>query len=106
MLISRRLADGIRLRDEKSMIYAFHVRFSFAVMLRLDDEERAQIAADIVTQAEKLNLGTNDHAIFDIHGYDLKAVINFPTRIIRILTLDEAQKSGVPEPPSLDLGGE
>jgi hypothetical protein len=77
---------------------AFQVKSTFLAEVGMD-LDKTRIITEVVAQAEKLDLGTGDYAIFDIHNPDLKAVVRFASRIIHVMTPDEAEKAGLPKPP-------
>jgi hypothetical protein len=58
--------------------------------------KKNDIINDIVTEAEKLDLGEKDYAIYDVYQLDLKAVIQFACREIHVMTVDEAKKVALP----------
>jgi hypothetical protein len=45
--------------------------------------------------AEKLDLGENDSAILDVQEQGLKVVVLFSSRIIHVLTKEEAREAGL-----------
>ena len=63
------------------MRHAFRVRSTFQAEVAMDLDKQA-IVADIVAEAEKLDLGSEDVAIFDVHDLGLKVVVRFSRRMI------------------------
>jgi hypothetical protein len=74
---------------------AFRVRNTFLAEVAMDLDKQA-IITDVVAEAEKLDLGANDYAIFDIHPLNLKAVVRFHSRIIHVMTCEEAARTTLP----------
>jgi hypothetical protein len=75
--------------------YAFRILCTFLAEVALDLDKQA-VVHDIVVKAEKLNLGPNDYAVFDVPERDLKAVVRFERRTINFMTCEEYEKSGLP----------
>jgi hypothetical protein len=77
------------------MIYTFRVLSSRASLVRMGLRKN-DIVNDIVTEAEKLDLGDKDHALFDHHALKLKIVVQFARREIHVMTAQEAKKAKLP----------
>lgn len=77
------------------MRYAFHLSLTPTAAAALGRREQ-EIVNDLVAQAEKLGLGADESAIFDVHDLGLKAVVNFAKRTVHVLTLAEYAASGMP----------
>jgi hypothetical protein len=78
------------------MLAAFNVKSTFLAEVAMDLDKN-RIITEVVTQAEKLDLGAGDCAIFDVHDLALKAVVQFTSRIITVMTVEEAEKAGLPK---------
>jgi hypothetical protein len=77
------------------MQYAFQVKSTFLAEVAMD-RDKQRIVEALVSDAEKLGLGANDYAIFDVPDLGLKAVVRFASRILHVLTQEEYQKAGLP----------
>ena len=77
------------------MIYTFRIQSSQAATVRMGLKKN-DIINDIVTAAEKLDLGEKDYAIYDVHQLGLKAVIQFARREIHVITVEEANSVALP----------
>jgi len=77
------------------MIYTFRVLNTPVARMRMGLKTN-DIMQDIVTEAEKLSLETNDSAIYDLHDLGLKVVVRFGSRTIHVMTCEEATKAGLP----------
>jgi hypothetical protein len=78
---------------------AFRVQSTLQAEVAMDlDKQR--IITECVAQAEKLDLGEGDCATFDVHGLGLKVVVRFASRVIHVMTKEEAQRAGLPDLPS------
>jgi hypothetical protein len=80
------------------MRYAFRVKSTFLAEVAMDLDKHA-IINELVTEAEKLSLGANDYAIFDVHALNLKAVVRFASRIIHVMTREEYEQTSLPGSP-------
>jgi hypothetical protein len=74
---------------------AFRAESTFLAEMAMDLDKQA-IVTDLVAEAEKLDLGANDYAIFDIRHLNLKAVVRFHRRIIHVMTCEEAARTKLP----------
>jgi hypothetical protein len=79
------------------MVYRFRFLYSRAVAVLLPLRRRQPILDELARQAEHLQLAPGESAIFDVHEPELKAVIDFHARIIRVLTPEEYRRAGLPE---------
>jgi hypothetical protein len=77
------------------MNYSFRVVSTQASKVRMGLKTK-EIIKEIVTEAEKLNLGEKDHANFDVQDLGLKVIVQFATRTIHVMTVEEAKTSGLP----------
>jgi hypothetical protein len=75
--------------------YAFRVLSTFRAEVEMDTQKEA-IVRRLVCEAEKLDLGTNDYAIFDVNGLPLKAVVRFASRVIHVMSREEYDESLLP----------
>jgi hypothetical protein len=75
---------------------AFQVKSTFLAEVAMDLDKK-RILTEVVTKAEKLDLGAGDYAIFDVHELGLKAVVPFASRKITFMTVEEAEKAGLPK---------
>ena len=82
-------------RGRIAMKAAFRVRSSFQVAMRTSDVERAKIATEAAARAEKMDLGHEDYAVFDVESYGFKVVVQCATREIHIMTQEEATQAGL-----------
>jgi hypothetical protein len=71
------------------------VKSTFAAEVAMDLDKQ-QIIDDAVAMAEKLDLGENDSAIFDVQELGLKVEVRFASGIIHVMTVEEAKKAGLP----------
>jgi hypothetical protein len=77
------------------MRYAFRVKSTFLAEVAMD-RDKQRIVEELVSDAEKLGLGENDYAVFDVPDLGLKAVVRFASRIIHVMTREEYEKTGLP----------
>jgi hypothetical protein len=75
----------------------------YALSLRSSRDALAAMGADkqtildgIVADVEKLPLEQGDYAIFDVQDPDLKVIVQFQSRIIHVLTLNEYHQTTLP----------
>jgi hypothetical protein len=71
---------------------AFRVRSTFQAEVAMDLHKQT-IITELVAQAEMLDRGANDYAIFEIHHLNRKAVVRFHSRILHVLTCEEAGRT-------------
>jgi hypothetical protein len=60
-----------------------------------------QIITDTVAATERLAVGAGETAIYDVHEYGLKVLVQLAERCVWILTREEAVRAGLPEGPPL-----
>jgi hypothetical protein len=77
------------------MIAAFRVTSTFLAEVAMDRDKQA-IITDLVAGAEKLGLEAGDYAIYDLPDLNLKAVVRFHSRIIHVMTCEEAARTKLP----------
>jgi hypothetical protein len=79
------------------MRYAFRLQSTPAALALMGDRKQ-KIVEGVVKDAEKLPLGREDYAIFDVNlgGQVLKVLVQFQSRILNILTVDEYHKTPLP----------
>jgi hypothetical protein len=75
---------------------AFRVRSTFKAQVAMD-RRKPEIVKEAVTMAEKLDRKKNDAAIFDVHDFELKVVVQLRLRAIRIVTKEEADAAELPD---------
>jgi len=56
--------------------------------------KRNAIVDAVVTKAESLELDSDESAIFDVHDLELKVVVRFASRQIRVMTVEETREDG------------
>jgi hypothetical protein len=71
------------------------MRVTRAATVRMGRQKHA-IIDEIVTEAEKLGLEPNDYAIYQVDDLSLKAVVQFHSRIIHVMTNEEARAAQLP----------
>ncbi len=76
---------------------AFRLKSSRAALAFMGADKQ-QILDGIVKDAEKLPLNKGDYAVFDVDldGQKLKVIVQFQSRILTVLTLDEYHKTTLP----------
>ena len=79
------------------MVYSFNVKTTLLAKTVLG-EQRVPIVKEIITAAEKLELGENDYAIYDLHDLELKVIVRFASRTIHIMSKKEADEIDLPKP--------
>lgn len=77
---------------------AFQVQCTLQAEVALDLRKQ-KIVSDLINEAEKVDLGEGDYALYDIHHLDLKAVVRFASRIIEIMTRAEYETTTLPGSP-------
>jgi hypothetical protein len=78
---------------------AFTLHCSRAAAVAVSREQRIAIVNQVGADAERVAPGAGESAIFDMHGWGLKAVVRFAAREVWLLTAEEAAGAGLPERP-------
>jgi hypothetical protein len=77
------------------MPYAVRVKSTFLAEVAMDRGKRCLVEG-LMTEAEKLGLGANDYALFDVPDLGLMAIMRFASRMTHVLTQEEHEKTGLP----------
>jgi hypothetical protein len=79
------------------MLYSFRLKSTPAAQAVMG-QQKQEIVNGIVKDAEKLQLEKGDYAVFDVNvdGGTLKVIVQFQSRVLTVLTLDEYHKTTLP----------
>ena len=64
-------------------------------------EERAELMNEAISQAERLELGQDEAAIFRV-GADLVMVVRWKAMALQLMTCQEAERAHLPKPTDLN----